>query len=84
MPITKSAEKALRQSKRRAAKNLKDKESYKSVFKEFKKLAAGGKKDEAQKMLPKVFKKVDKAAKNQVINKNKASRLKSSASRMLK
>jgi len=79
MPITQSAKKALRQSVRRRARNLRRKESYKNTLKEFKKLAASGKKDEAKKLLPKVYKTLDKAAKTNVISKNKAARLKSSA-----
>lgn len=83
MPITKSAKKALRQSLRRKAQNLKRKNAYKNMLKEFRMLAAN-KKDDAKKLLPKVYKALDKAAKTNVINKNKAARLKSSAAKLLK
>ena len=53
-------------------------------MKEYKKLLLEGRKDDAKKLLPKVYKKIDKAAKTGVIKKNKASRLKSSAARLLK
>lgn len=83
MPNTKSAEKALRQSKKRRAKNLHKKIVFKGAVKEFKKLVAAGKFEDAKKMLPIVFKRLDKAAKTGVIKKNKASRLKSNTSRLL-
>ncbi|OGN07550.1 MAG: 30S ribosomal protein S20, partial [Candidatus Yanofskybacteria bacterium RIFCSPHIGHO2_01_FULL_45_42] len=81
---TKSAEKALRQSKKRRTKNLQKKEVFKTVVKEFKKLVVAGKFDDAKKILPLVYKKLDKAAKSGVIKKNKASRLKSRATKLLK
>lgn len=84
MPITASAKKALRQSITRKARNLRRKNAYKDVLKEFKKLTAAGKKDEAKKLLPKAYKTLDKAAKTNVIAKNKAARLKSSVSKLVK
>lgn len=83
MPKTKSAQKALRQSKRRQARNLSKKNAYKAAMKEFKKLFADGKMKEAQELIRKVYKKVDKAAKTGVIKKNKAARLKSRAAKLL-
>ena len=83
MPITKSAKKALRQSKKRRVGNIKQANAYRTAVKNFKKLAAEGKKDEAKKYLPKVYKALDKAAKTGVIKKNKASRLKSNSTRLL-
>jgi small subunit ribosomal protein S20 len=82
MPITASAKKALRQSIRRKAKNLKRSSAYKVAVKELKKVASAGGK-EAQKLLALAYKAVDKAAKTGVIKKNKAARLKSSASKLL-
>ncbi|OGN15394.1 MAG: 30S ribosomal protein S20 [Candidatus Yanofskybacteria bacterium RIFCSPHIGHO2_02_FULL_43_22] len=82
MPITASAKKALRQSLTRKARNLRRKNNYKNNLKELKNFVAAGKKDEAKKLLPKVYKALDKAAKTNVINKNKAARLKSKASKM--
>ena len=83
MPITKSAKKALRQNKTRRARNIKKIVAYKAVVKDFRKLIAGGKKDEAKKLLPKVYQVLDKAAKSGVIKNNKASRLKSNTTRLL-
>ena len=84
MPITESAKKALRQNKTRRARNIKKIVTFKSSVKDFRKLVAAGKKDEAKKMLPRVFQTLDKAAKSGVIKKNKASRLKSKTSLLLK
>ncbi len=77
MPITQSAKKALRQSLRRRAKNLKKKEAYKSAIRDVKNLVSDGKNKDAEKLLPQLYKALDKAAKTGVIKKNKASRLKS-------
>jgi small subunit ribosomal protein S20 len=79
MPITKSAKKALRQSKTRRVGNLKRINAYKSAVKQFNKLAAAGKVNEAKEMLAKVYQALDKAAKSGVIKANKAARLKSHA-----
>ncbi len=84
MPITKSAEKALRQSKQRRRRNLKKKEAYKSVLKRAKKFVAAKKLNDALKLLPLVYKALDKAAKTKVIEKNKAARLKSRLAKLIK
>lgn len=77
MPITKSAKKALRQSKRRQKRNLAKKEVYKKAIKTYKNLIAEKKLEEAKKQLALVYKTLDKAAKTSAIKKNKASRLNS-------
>ena len=79
MPITKSAKKALRQSKARRVGNLKRINGYKIAVKQFNKLVAAGKLKEVEAMLDKVYQSLDKAAKSGVIKANKASRLKSHA-----
>jgi len=83
MPITQSAKKALRQSVRRRAQNLARKDAYKKVVKEYRKLVASKKLDEAKAKLPAVYKALDKAAKTNAIKKNKASRLKSRLASLL-
>ena len=77
MPLTKSAHKALRQSKKRRVANKTKMTELKSVIKDFKKMVAAGKVKEAKKQLDIAFKKLDKAAKINIIKKNKSSRLKS-------
>ena len=83
MPITQSAKKALRQSKRRRVGNLRRIRNYRVTVKEFRKLIVARDFDSAKKLLPKVYKTLDKAAKSGVIKKNKASRLKSRTSMLL-
>lgn len=77
MPITKSAEKALRQAWRRHIQNLKRQNDYKDMIKQIKKTIASGKNAEAEKLIPSLYQALDKAAKTNVIKKNKAARLKS-------
>ena len=83
MPITSSAKKALRQNKTRQARNIKQKQAYKKSVTSYRKLILGKKQEDALKLLPTVFKSLDKAAKNNVITKNKASRLKSRLAKSL-
>lgn len=84
MPRTKSAQKALRQNIKRKAINVKRKSELKSTIKQFKKLIAGNKKEDAAKYLSQVYKKLDKSAKINIIKKNKSSRLKSRLSKLIK
>ncbi len=77
MPITKSAKKALRQSEKRRIKNLRQKREIKDLFKQVTKLVSEKKIDEAKPLLPRYYKKLDKAAKTNLIKKNTASRKKS-------
>jgi len=83
MPITASAKKALRQSVRRRVCNLTRSNAYKTAVKELKKIVSSGQIKEAQKLLAKAYKSIDKAAKTGVIKKNKAARLKSAAAKLL-
>ena len=83
MPIIKSAKKALRQSIRRKAKNLKRKEALKIAVKKIKKGLKDKNKEEVAKLLSSVYKAYDKAAKTGVIKKNTASRKKSRLTKMV-
>lgn len=83
MPITKSAKKALRQSKRRQKQNIRRKTKFRSLVKEFRKAIAAKNFDKAKEMLPSVYKALDKAAKSKTIKKNMASRTKSRLTRAL-
>ncbi len=84
MPITQSAKKALRQAITRRGRNNKKKEAYKKLVVGYKKLVAAKKLDEAKSQLPAIQKALDKAAKTNVIAKNKASRLKSRLAALVK
>lgn len=77
MPITSSAKKALRSSKRKKVFNLRRKNEMQRVIKEYKKLISAKKTDEARKLIPKLQKAIDKAEKRGLIKKNTASRKKS-------
>lgn len=83
MPNTKSAIKAARQNTKRRKINLITQTKVKVAVKEFKKLTAAGKLEDAKKALDKVFSALDKAAKKSVIHKNRASRKKSRLSKQL-
>lgn len=84
MPVIKSAKKALRQSKRRRARNLIRIHAFRNAAKEVRKLFAAGKKDEARALLPNAYQALDKAAKTGVIKKNAAARAKSRLAKLLK
>jgi len=84
VPITKSAKKALRQSKTRRVRNLYRINAYKDAIKQFKKLVAAKQLKEAGEKLSALYQSVDKAAKRGVIKPNKAARLKSAAQRALR
>ena len=77
MPITKSAKKALRQTKRRTAPNTRRKEAYKDQMKRVRKFIAAKKVSEAEAAIPGVYQALDKAVKAGVLKKNAASRRKS-------
>lgn len=84
MPTTKSAIKAARQNIRHRKINLVALAKIQKATKELKKLVAAGKMDEAKKALNQVFSALDKAAKKNIIHKNKAARKKSRLSKLLK
>lgn len=79
MPIIKSAKKKLRKDKKRTTHNL----SYEKAYREAIQLAKKGGSN-ITKLVNQAFSKIDKAAKRKVIHKNKASRLKSIVSKLLK
>ena len=77
MPVIKQAIKKVRQDARKAVFNLKRKNAYKKAVKVFLK-------HPTEAGLKNVFSAVDRAAKTNVIHKNKASRIKSRLSKKLK
>jgi small subunit ribosomal protein S20 len=84
MPITSSAKKAIRVSKRKKLINDRRTKNMKEAIKKLEKTLKAGTKEEAAKMLPAAFQAVDKAAKRGVIKKNTASRKKARLSRIVK
>jgi small subunit ribosomal protein S20 len=83
MPITKSAKKAHRQSLKKAEKNLGYKKKIKDLVKEIHFLAGKNKIKEAKKLLPQLYKALDKVAKAGHIKKGNADRRKSRITKML-
>ena len=83
MPNIRGAHKALRQSERKQVANLRQKRDLLGSIKLFRKSVEGGDIESAKTQLPSIFKKLDKAAKVNVIKKNRASRLKSRLSKKL-
>ena len=77
MPIIKSEKKSLRQNKKRRARNLTYLNKMRLLLKQERKYIAEGKKEEAESLLSKIYKALDKAAKENVIKKNTAARKKS-------
>ena len=84
MPLTKSTKKAFRQSEKRRKINIQRKKKLKSLLKEVRSLVSLKKTDEAKKLLPQVYKTLDKTAKTGLIKKNAASRTKSRITRLVK
>lgn len=77
MPITTSAKKALRQSKKRRGRNKRVRVKVRDVIKEMRALVSQQKKEEARLLLSKLYKTLDKAVKVGVMKKNTAARAKS-------
>ncbi|MDP3995738.1 MAG: 30S ribosomal protein S20 [bacterium] len=83
MPIIKSAKKALRQSARRKVRNTQQTRKIKNLVKEVKKLVLLKKYDEAEKLLPQVYKYLDKAAKTKLMKRNTTDRNKSKITKLV-
>lgn len=83
MPQRKSGLKDLRKNWRRNQHNLDIKSDLKRTVKKYLKSIQGKQKEEASSLLKLVYKKFDKAAKHNIIEKNTASRRKSRFSRLL-
>ena len=83
MPITKSAKKSIRKDEKRTKINIQRKNKIKDLLKKVKSLIAQNKKDEAKKLLPQIYKVLDKTAKTGIIKKNNAGRRKSRISKAI-
>ena len=84
MPITQSAKKALRNSKRKRGFNTVKKELINKTIKKIKKLISEKKIKEAKALMPEVQKILDKSVKTGLLKPNTAARKKSRISRMIK
>ncbi len=77
MPITSSAKKALRASKKKRVFNIRRAETLKDILKQIKKLVAEKKKKEAEALIPAFQKAIDKAEKRGILKAHASSRRKS-------
>jgi small subunit ribosomal protein S20 len=77
VPNLENAKKALRQSKKRYARNKIVRAEIDSLRRRFRKLLEAGKQEEAKAMIPTMDKKLDKAVTKSVYKKNKSARIKS-------
>jgi len=84
MPITSSAKKAVRASKKKRVFNLRHKKQIENSTKEFRQLLAAKDKVAAAKLIPAIYKAFDKAAKTGQIKPNTAARMKSRTMAALK
>lgn len=84
MPITSSAHKALRASKKKRVFNIRRKAAIEKGMKEFRRLVAAKNKTGAEKLIPTIYQALDKAAKTGYIKANAASRTKSRVAAALK
>jgi small subunit ribosomal protein S20 len=84
MPITSSAKKALRASKRKQVFNQRRKLAMNDVIKKVKKFVSDKNTKEAMTLLAQAYKAIDKAAKTNLIKKNTAGRKKSRLAALVK
>ncbi|MEK7641965.1 MAG: 30S ribosomal protein S20 [Patescibacteria group bacterium] len=84
MPITSSAHKALRASKKKRVFNLRRKSAIEKNMKEFRKLLVAKNKVSAEKLVPSIYQALDKAVKTGFIKANTSSRTKSRVMAALK
>ncbi len=73
----------MRQSQKRRIINIKKKNKIKSLIKQVRSLALQKKTDEAKKLLPQLYKALDKAAKTELTKKNTAARKKSRITKLI-
>jgi small subunit ribosomal protein S20 len=84
MPITSSAKKALRASKKKRVFNQRRKDTMTSVIKKVKKFVSDKNTKEAMVFLAQAYQAIDKATKTNLIKKNTASRKKSRLAALIK
>lgn len=83
MPLTSSATKAMRQSAKKRDARRPFKTRMKTVLRDMEDLAKAGKKEEAQKLLPIVYKVVDTAAKKHIVHWKNAAHKKAHAAALV-
>jgi small subunit ribosomal protein S20 len=84
MPITSSAKKALRASRRKKVFNQTRKDALTTIVKKIKKFVSDKNTQEAVILLTQAYKAIDKAAKTNLVTKNTAARKKSRLAKLIK
>lgn len=84
MPITSSAKKALRASKKKRVFNIRRSNAIEREMKDFRRLIAAKKVADAAKLVPAIYQALDKAVKTNLIKANTSSRTKSRVMAALK
>ncbi len=84
MPITSSAKKALRASKKKRVFNIRRSNAIEREMKDFRRLIAAKKVADATKLVPAIYQALDKAVKTNLIKANTSSRTKSRVMAALK
>jgi len=82
LPVTKSAEKRMRQTLKRTARNRRVKSIVKTATRRFEEAIQSGDRELAQSRLIAAIRKIDQAAAKGVIHKNNAARKKSRLTRL--
>ncbi len=83
MAITSSAKKAIRSSARKQIFNRRRKQAVDNAVKGIRRLVKLGKTADAKKLLPSLYKALDKSMKTKYLKKNTAARLKSRITRLV-
>jgi ribosomal protein S20 len=83
MPILKSSKKAVRQNKKNKIRNDRRRRQLHDVLKDFYNLVKAGELKKAGEMLTDVYKTIDMSAKNNIIPKKRAGRMKSKAQKSI-
>jgi len=84
MAITKTAKREIAKNRNKKKANAPKRDNWHSLQKKYIKLVEAGKYEDAHKLLPNVYKTLDKLAKDNLLHKNKAARLKAKSARILK
>lgn len=84
MAITKTAKREIAKNRNKKKANAPKRDNWRSLQKKYIKLVSAGKYEDAHKLLPNVYKTLDKLAKDNLLHKNKAARLKAKNARILK
>ncbi len=84
MAVTKTAKREIAKNRNKKKANAPKRDNWHSLQKKYIKLIGTGKFEEAHKLLPNIYRTLDKLAKSHILHDNKAARLKAKNARILK